>query len=89
MDVGGWLGLSAMLLLGIILVVLLMQYIQFSKISHGLGNWRSATLERQQRVRQQAKLQSALRAEQAHVQQFLHRVEILQTMLPAVSGECQ
>jgi hypothetical protein len=36
------------------------------------------------RIGQQAELQSALRAEKAHVQQLLRKVEILQALLPAV-----
>ena len=83
MEVWDWLAGSATLMLGMILAVLLLQYLQFSKIGRVLEQWQCAAQERQQRVRRQAELQSALRAEQAHVQQLLRKVEILQSMLPA------
>lgn len=88
MDVWGWLAVSALLMLGVILMILLMQYWLFSKVSQVLEDWHAAAQVRQRRASQQGELQSALRAEQAHVQQLLRKVEILQAMLPAVQGRC-
>jgi len=84
MDGWDWLGLLAMLMLFVILAVLLMQYLQLGKMGQVLERWHAVTQERQRRISQQAELQSALRAEKAHVQQLLRKVEILQAMLPAV-----
>jgi uncharacterized protein YlxW (UPF0749 family) len=84
MDGWDWLSVVAMLMLWAILTVLLMQYLRLEKMGQVLEQWRASTQERQRRIERQAELQSALRAEKAHVQQLLRRVEILQAMLPAV-----
>jgi hypothetical protein len=84
MDGWDWLGLLAMLVLVAILAVLLMQYLQIGKLGRTLEQWQACTQERHRRIGQQAELQSALRAEKAHVQQLLRKVEILQAMLPAI-----
>jgi uncharacterized protein YlxW (UPF0749 family) len=84
MDGWAWLSLLAMLMLFAIVAVLLMQYLQLGKMGHAIECWHACTQERQRRISQQAELQSALRAEKAHVQQLLRKVEILQAMLPAV-----
>ncbi|SBW85162.1 hypothetical membrane protein (plasmid) [Pseudomonas veronii 1YdBTEX2] len=80
----GWDGLDllALLVLVAILAVLLMQYLRVDKMGRVLEQWHAITQERQRRIAQQAELQSALRAEKAHVQQLLRKVEILQAMLP-------
>lgn len=84
MDIWDWLGLLAMLMLFAILAVLLMQYLQLGRMGQVLEQWHATMQERQRRIIQQAELQSALRAEKAHVQQLLRKVEILQALLPAV-----
>lgn len=82
----GWDGLClvVMLMLLAILVVVLMQYLQLGKMSQTIEQWHATTQERQRRIGQQAELHSALRAEKAHVQQLLRKVEILQSLLPAL-----
>lgn len=84
MDGWEWLTLSTMFVLVAIMVVLLVQYLQLSKIGQVLEHWQAANKERQRRMSHQTELHSALRAEKAHVQQLLRKVEILQAMLPAV-----
>jgi Tfp pilus assembly protein PilN len=83
MDGWDWLGLLAMLMLFAILAVLLMQYLQLGKIGALLEQGQAVMRERQHPISQQAELHSALRAEKAHVQQLLRKVEILQSLLPA------
>lgn len=84
MDGWEWLALSAMLGLIAIMALLLVQYLQLSQIGQVLEHWQAANKERQRRIGQQGELHSALRAEKAHVQQLLRKVEILQAMLPTV-----
>ena len=81
MDGWDWLSVVAMLMLWAILTVLLMQYLRLEKMGQVLEQWRASTQERQRRIERQAELQSALRAEKAHVQQLLRRVEILQASI--------
>ncbi len=84
MDGWDWLGVLAMLMLVAILAMLLMQCRQVGKMAQVLDQWHAASQQRQRRITQQAELQAALRAEKAHVQQLLRKVEILQAMLPAL-----
>ncbi|PAA37128.1 hypothetical protein CJU79_17610 [Pseudomonas fragi] len=72
------------LMLGMILLALLMQCRQASSIVRLLEDWQAATQQRLQHVSRHAELLSALRAEKAHVQQLLRKVEILQSLLQAV-----
>jgi DNA-binding transcriptional MerR regulator len=84
MDGWEWFALTAMLVLIAIMTLLTVQYLQLSKIGQLLEHWQAANKEPQRRIGQQAELHSALRAEKAHVQQLLRKVEILQAMLPTV-----
>lgn len=79
-----WWAAATALMLGMILLALLMQCRQASGIVRMLEDWQGATQQRLQHVSRHAELQSALRAETAHVQQLLRKVEILQSLLPAV-----
>lgn len=84
MDGWEWFALTAMLVLIAIMTLLTVHYLQLCKIGQVLEHWQAANKELQRRTGQQAELHSALRAEKAHVQQLLRKVEILQAMLPTV-----
>lgn len=81
-----WIVSVAMLMLLMILLMLLVQILQTNKAWKLLEHWHATTKERQQRMSWHAEenreLQSALRAEMAHVEQLQRKVAILQALLP-------
>lgn len=82
MDSWDWMGLLSLVMLAVISAALLWQSLQLGRMKHVVERYCEVREGRQQRIRQQAELHSALRAEKEHVAQLLRKVEILQAMLP-------
>lgn len=73
---------GALLMIGLIFLVLLMQYLRLHEIWHLLlGNQKAARWARIREM-ESRELRSALRAEKAHVEQLQRKLEILLAMVP-------
>lgn len=75
-------------LLSLILILLLFQCLQHTKLSSLINHWQVNIQEQRQstyfHIEENRELRSALRAEQAHVEQLQRQVEILRALLPVV-----
>lgn len=82
MDIEGWMALT---MLTLILSLLTALYLQCRKCFRLLTRWHDASpsaLRPNHHDEEHRELKSALRAKEAHVEQLLRKVELLQALLP-------
>lgn len=83
MGIEAWLSLT---LLSVILSLVLALYLQCRKCWRLLTYWRQAPVAAQpvlnRHDQENRELKSALRAKEAHVEQLLRKVELLQALVP-------
>ncbi|AIG03220.1 MULTISPECIES: hypothetical protein [Pseudomonas] len=78
---------GALMLLGIILLTLVLQTLRLREIWQMMLDGHRAARRTDIGNLENKELRSALRAEKAHVDQLRRKLELLQLLIPAVSGE--
>ncbi len=74
---------GALLAMGVITVVLVMQYWSLYDIGRMIRDCKNATRRERISEMENRELRSALRAEKAHVEQLQRKLVLLQAMIPA------
>jgi hypothetical protein len=73
---------GALVLMGIILLVLMLQYLRLRELWHMALDCRKAARWSRIREMENRELRSALRAEKAHIEQLQRKLGILQELVP-------
>ena len=74
----------ALLAMGVIALVLLIQYFKLNDIGQTINDCKTATRWARIWETENRELRSALRAEKAHVEQLQRKLVLLQAMIPAM-----